>query len=866
MAAFRNLEERFSAKMNGIYGQYSTKDLPDLNRGTQPYLETKPNDNKPNFGGPRTSEFDAIAADVSRLTKFSTNKPGWYLDQQNLQSGNTFGETRVINPLFLIGSAQPFAHIKRTLADAKNTDLGGDGPHPGSPNNVGAAGRLQKETSKKIVNLLTTGGQRTVWDRLASIAPPNRLFNTISMVSNVIGDTGPVDINQRPEMDMGATGRFDRMFSIEAWKTEGYGGFVRTDTPTSTLARVGSNLRSGNIRGALNALNSAGRNVVNDARTAVQDVGRVSNRVISGARNIFGGGNRNQQSTTVPDADMAAEEERGSTTSAFAGKRYFITSIKPEDDLKADRYMMDSVMTVIEHTAAGDYNWTDTQLRIGSKPHIFREAIVTLNDQMILDTPSRGALSASGTGTSQVPVNQAAQSSNNRTQNIVNQNTRAARNAQRRAQIALTRGPAAARRIIDSERSQALGRSIQGRLAQSAANSSATGGTTPPNPAEDKMKFPGLSLRQTYNSDDRLEEIRTSINTQQETWLATISRIGAGFRGAGFKGGISVNGTPVQITPGAKNPFTVESNVNGFSRYFYDDLNTYPVVPSAKTENNLTKEAMDAIKGEIGVNPLVDLYFFDFVNKTAIPFRANILSFSETVNPEFTDIFYIGRTERNIVYTGVRREMNLSWIIHAYNEAELSGIWAKLNYLTSLCFPSQYSRGFMVPPLLKITLGDVYNNQPGYIRSLSYTVDPDTTWETTEPFQVPHGVTVNMSYSIIEKIPQASIRYIGYDPLSPRDGFAPLYAYGNPRARDRHPPPPPPPNRTRNSCGGTATPPRTRPNSPRGGGPVLPLRLPGVPQDQLRTQNYSPTNTRPPNQLRTIPASAPNSAASILGG
>ena len=108
------LEERFLKKMDELYGKYSIRDLPDGMPGHVPYMETKPNQtNKRNFGESRTTPLHSIAADTTRMSRFSTDKPLWYLDQQNLQSGNTFGETRVLNPLFVLGNVQPFLHIKR---------------------------------------------------------------------------------------------------------------------------------------------------------------------------------------------------------------------------------------------------------------------------------------------------------------------------------------------------------------------------------------------------------------------------------------------------------------------------------------------------------------------------------------------------------------------------------------------------------------------------------------------------------------------------------------------------------------------------------------------------------------------------------
>src|SRR5690606_19606575 len=74
-----------------------------------------------------------------------------------------------------------------------------------------------------------------------------------------------------------------------------------------------------------------------------------------------------------------------------------------------------------------------------------------------------------------------------------------------------------------------------------------------------------------------------------------------------------------------------------------------------------------------------------------------------------------------------------------------------LNYLTGLCFPAGYSNGFMIPPFVKITIGDLYVNQPGFFRSINHTVENDTPWDIEEPYQAPHGIVTSIAFSIIEK-------------------------------------------------------------------------------------------------------------------
>ena len=62
-------------------------------------------------------------------------------------------------------------------------------------------------------------------------------------------------------------------------------------------------------------------------------------------------------------------------------------------------------------------------------------------------------------------------------------------------------------------------------------------------------------------------------------------------------------------------------------------------------------------------------------------------------------------------------------------------MWEKLNYLAGLTYPDWApaaggGKG-MISPFSTLTIGQMYTNAPGYISSLTYTVQDNGTWETT---------------------------------------------------------------------------------------------------------------------------------------
>lgn len=795
---FKNLVDRFNAQMDALYAEGSTTDRTahGVTKNPSPYYEVKPNTpDKRDFGkDTRAVPLQSIAADVTRMGTWARRPEGlrWFLDQQNLQAGNTFAETRVLNPLVLIGNLQPFKHIERSLSDATGMTLSvspitGDAADksPGSPDNMGSAGRLQLSTAKHVTNLIVTGGQNNVWQDIVSWIPASRIVNVVNTLTNIT-DVGILGLDQRPEFDMSGKGTFDDLYSVEIWN-----GFERASAPVDNLAAVGANLRVGNFSGAVKAASAA----VNTVSRDINQVVAAGSSVVNFVGSLFGARGRGNSPSQTPTPTSRAQDD-----TKAAGRRYFIT----DGTEGADRYLEGT----IDFTPSQDGKTiipTPSLSFMNRPPMFFDDGSITVlvSDPSPSKIPSLGGdllnLTPISSAQEDVAKAQDAAVKANAVRNSTLKTTRDSLNADTALRLTITQGPDAAAQAIFSQITQGPGRAIQQQLAGQAAlpPHQNSGTSASDNPAEDAMKYSGLSIRQKYLTDEKIASIQAMVDSQRGRWLMSYKSYNPRERAGGFAGGIAVNGTAVDIDASKKFPFNVSIDItpNGTRRYFHDDINAYGPAKQAPGSTYLTKAAMDAIKAQ-SATPLVDLFFFDFVNKVAVPFRANIRGLNETVAPEYNDVFYIGRTERNIVYIGVRRSVSFSVVIHAFNESEMTGIWTKLNYLTSLCFPSQFSQGYMVPPLIKLTLGDVYNNQPGYIQSLTYNVEDDVPWEISEPMQAPHGITANITFAIIEKTAQMSAKYATYNPFTSPPRFVPLYNYGRKRQSTAASTPKTPPVRT----------------------------------------------------------------------
>jgi hypothetical protein len=176
----------------------------------------------------------------------------------------------------------------------------------------------------------------------------------------------------------------------------------------------------------------------------------------------------------------------------------------------------------------------------------------------------------------------------------------------------------------------------------------------------------------------------------------------------------------------------------------------YNIAPFALTTEQNKISYRNIIKEREDGTDIIKFIFRDSDDSNPVYFRALLSSIKENVKPEFMEQRYVGRTERFVTYSGAKRGLSLSFNIVAFSPGEADGMWTKVNYLTGLAFPKGVKNGFMVPPLFKMTIGGLYENQPCYIETLDYDfLDETITFDTNR--EVPFAINVNMQLSILEK-------------------------------------------------------------------------------------------------------------------
>ena len=159
-------------------------------------------------------------------------------------------------------------------------------------------------------------------------------------------------------------------------------------------------------------------------------------------------------------------------------------------------------------------------------------------------------------------------------------------------------------------------------------------------------------------------------------------------------------------------------------------------------------------------------------------FRAYLKDITDTPNPTWNTVNYVGRGEPFYIYKGFERSLSFTLQVAAMSEEELRPMWQKLNYLYSNTMPD-YSNNVMRAPYMRLTLGDYMFRQPGIIKNLTYTIGNDSPWEIAldEPesgsslYELPHVMTIQMTYAPIHDFLPRKFPSVYADPLKNWSGL-----------------------------------------------------------------------------------------------
>ena len=155
-----------------------------------------------------------------------------------------------------------------------------------------------------------------------------------------------------------------------------------------------------------------------------------------------------------------------------------------------------------------------------------------------------------------------------------------------------------------------------------------------------------------------------------------------------------------------------------------------------------------------------------------IHFRAIIDSFGDSYNSDWSAQTYMGRGEKLYKYNSFDRSINISFTVAAQSQAEMFGMYQKLNYLASTVTPQYTDHGYMTGNIAKLTVGNYVKDQHGKIDSISFEIPEESPWLVgmntdflnTRMGEMPFIIKVQMRYTVIHDFrPELVTNVLGED-------------------------------------------------------------------------------------------------------
>lgn len=220
------------------------------------------------------------------------------------------------------------------------------------------------------------------------------------------------------------------------------------------------------------------------------------------------------------------------------------------------------------------------------------------------------------------------------------------------------------------------------------------------------------------------------------------------------KVGAGNNGVPNKAD---KNKFTLpkknQESKNGVSTNDGDYIN--------KQKPGATKDASGNNLQSYDFIPLVIASLTNSEN--SVMFRGTITGLTETFSPSWDSQRFIGSPFNYYIYQSVERNVTFNFRVWSQNPEEHVAAWDKLGVLAKMVYPQGYpANGAVTPPLVSLTLGDLYKTKESFIESLSYTIDDNSPWEIgtdVSGYKAPKVIDVAITFKFLQSKGSTSSMY-----------------------------------------------------------------------------------------------------------
>ena len=212
---------------------------------------------------------------------------------------------------------------------------------------------------------------------------------------------------------------------------------------------------------------------------------------------------------------------------------------------------------------------------------------------------------------------------------------------------------------------------------------------------------------------------------------------------------------------------------------FRSVFNTPKRVAEAEEEQRNSVESKYYVKSPIGRQILIEPEYDQLAELDIVPFYFTILetengevvpayhlafrsffsNISDNTTGGYSPYNFIGRGENFYTYQTYTRQSTLNFKVAAFNKDELNVIHEKVVALRKLAAP-KYRGGYMQGNYVNLTIGNYFEQMPGFVTSVSVTTAENFIWEIEDRTMVlPHMMDISVSFTILESVtPQQQYR------------------------------------------------------------------------------------------------------------
>ena len=141
-----------------------------------------------------------------------------------------------------------------------------------------------------------------------------------------------------------------------------------------------------------------------------------------------------------------------------------------------------------------------------------------------------------------------------------------------------------------------------------------------------------------------------------------------------------------------------------------------------------------ALKLKQADDDLIPFYFTDpkapAGKSSILQFNGTLKTFSHSATPQWASKKYFGRPDQVHTYTGFDQNLGFSFEVYAYSKTEMTDMYDNLNELHGMLKPRwDDNKSFMTGPIALLTIGDYIVDQPGFLKSATFTPNEQMYWD-----------------------------------------------------------------------------------------------------------------------------------------